>query len=267
MDKGKIAKQDIYIDSPMAVEATRVFMENTQFCTDDVFCNLTGNEAKSFFEGDNIHYVLRAEESKALNGVSGAIIISASGMAEAGRIKHHLKHNLWRPESTVLFVGFQAQGTLGRRILDGEKKVKIHGEEVAVKADIVRIDGFSSHADQKGLLAWLKKYKEKPDKLFLVHGEEEALGTLQRVILNELGWQAEIPQHGAICDLELDEMEWISEVDVKEEKFAVPELDESFKSIKEKIESIARMPGKDIRTLQRLLAQVSEIEKELNKAV
>jgi len=266
MDEGKLPKIDIYIDSPMAVEATKVFIENPQFCTDPVFCKMTGSIAKSFFEGENIHYVLTAEESKALNGIKGSIIISASGMADAGRIKHHLKHNLWRSDSTVLFVGYQAQGTLGRRILDGEKKVKIHGEEVAVKADIVRIDGFSSHADQKGLLAWLKEYKEKPAKLFLVHGEEEALSTLQRVIHSELGWQAEIPEHGAQCDLELDELKWTSDIAVKEQKVTSPVLTDSFRSIKERIESLARLPGKDVRTLQRLLAQVSELEKEINKA-
>ena len=260
----RIPPVDIYIDSPMAVEATRVFIENQEFCTDEVFCRVKGEEARWFFEGPNIHYVLTAEESKTLNGMNRIIIISASGMADAGRIKHHLKHNLWRPESTVLFVGYQAEGTLGRRILEGEKTVRIHGEEIAVKADIIRIDGFSSHADQKGLLQWLGGFKEGPERLFLVHGEEDALNTLRRVISLEMGIKAEIPVHASRYDLIAGELETAPVLPTyRYTPRQVPaELLAAFEVIKGKINELSRRPGRP-QGLQRLLAQISEVEKEI----
>lgn len=267
MDEGKIPPVQIYVDSPMAVEATRVFIRCREFFTDEAFAHVSAAEATAFFEFPNLHYVLTAEESMQLNKLKGgAVIISASGMADAGRIKHHLKHNLWRQESTVLFIGYQAEGTLGRRILEGEKKVRIHGEDVAVRADIARIEGFSGHADQKGLVEWVKSFQnEQPEQIYLVHGEGAALEDLQRVILSETGLQAVIP---SVC----------SEYDFTEEKpqeacrIAAPVytpaksgVNEAFEAIKEQIEKIARLPGKDVRTLQRLLAQINEIERELDK--
>lgn len=266
--EGKLPALDIYIDSPMAVEATKVFLDNHEFCTDEVFACLSGQEARKYFEGPNVHYVVSTEESIALNKIQGgAIIISASGMADAGRIKHHLKHNLWRPESTVLFVGYQAEGTLGRRILDGEKKVRIHGEEIAVKAEIRRIEGFSAHADQKGLIEWLKGFKTKPGKIFLTHGEESSLATLQRVIASELGINAHIPVLGALYDLSLDDesVEMLPTVAKAVAGEEMTEISPAFEAIKEKIENLAKMPGKDLRLLQRLLAQVNEIEREMSK--
>ncbi|QNB45815.1 MBL fold metallo-hydrolase [Thermanaerosceptrum fracticalcis] len=268
-DKGVLPELNIYIDSPMAVEATEVFTRNPQFFDEEALAIFQKKGGQNLFTGEGIHYVRTAEESMQLNKIkSGAVIISASGMAEAGRIKHHLKHNLWRPECTVLFVGYQAEGTLGRRILDGEKKVKIHGEEVAVKADIVRIDGFSAHADQKGLVEWLKGFQKTPDKVFLVHGEEDALNTLQRVILSETGIRAEIPHYGARYDIASDTM---ANEDTNIFK-AIPattsqELLHAFNTIKRRIEELAKMPEKDTRLLQRLLAQVHEVEREINKAV
>jgi metallo-beta-lactamase family protein len=202
----------------------------------------------------------------AINRIKGgAVVISASGMADAGRIKHHLKHNLWRPESTILFIGYQAQGTLGRRILDGEKKVRIHGEEVAVKADIVKIEGFSAHADQKGLIEWVNAFKEKPKEIFLVHGEEAALDNLQRVIASDIGIQAIIPEVGSQYDLSMESISKIALIEQPSHVKTRSELNEAFVAIKEKIESMAKMPGKDTRTLQRLLAQVNEIEREMDK--
>lgn len=136
-----------------------------------------------------------AAESMKLNDIkSGAIIISASGMCEAGRIKHHLKHNLWRPESSVVFVGYQAPGTLGRLIVDGQQRVRIHGEEVAVKAQIHNIEGFSSHADQPALLKWVKAFKKPPKKVFLVHGEEEGMKIFKDILQNELDINVIMPE-------------------------------------------------------------------------
>ena len=267
-DKGILPQLNIFIDSPMAVEATEIFNKNYHYFDKEAQVFFQKEGGKNLFAGEGIHYVRTAEESMQLNKIKkGAVIISASGMAEAGRIKHHLKHNLWRPECTVLFVGYQAEGTLGRRILDGEKKVKIHGEEIAIKADIVKIDGFSAHADQKGLVDWLKGFQETPDKVFLVHGEEDALNTLQRVILSETGLRAEIPQYGARYDIASDTM--VTE-DTNIFK-AIPattsqELLHAFNTIKRRIEELAKMPEKDTRLLQRLLAQIHEVEREINKA-
>jgi metallo-beta-lactamase family protein len=133
--------------------------------------------------------------------VGKKIIISASGMADAGRIKHHLRHNLWRPESTVLFVGYQAVGTLGRRLLDGEKMVTIHGEQVTVKADIRHIDSYSAHADQAGLMTWLKHFTSLPRTVFLIHGEPVAMEALAQMIRDQLKVDVVVPN-------------WMDEVDL-----------------------------------------------------
>lgn len=265
-DEGRIPHVDIYVDSPMAVEATKIFIENYDFCTDEAFCKVTGDEARKFFEFPNLHYVISVEGSIALNKVkSGAVIISASGMADAGRIKHHLKHNLWRPESTVLFVGYQAEGTLGRRILDGEKTVRIHGEEIAVKADIARIDGFSAHADQKALVEWVKAFKQKPERIFLVHGEEAALTTLKRVIASETGLEAEIPDWGEMYDIKEKMAKEIMPVKELAQLGEQAELTRAFFTIKKQIELLSKTHSKDVRILQSLLAQLNEIERELRR--
>jgi metallo-beta-lactamase family protein len=147
------------------------------------------------FEMPNLRYSRTTEESMDLNNIKGgAVIISASGMCDAGRIKHHLRHNLWRTESTVLFVGYQAPGTKGRQLLDGAEFIRIHGEEVKVRADIRDIDGYSSHADQKGLLDWLGTFTSLPKKVFLVHGEAQSCATLAGLIKERFGVEVVIPQ-------------------------------------------------------------------------
>ena len=268
-DKGQIPPVDIYIDSPMAVEATKVFMQNPECFDEEASIMIKGKGAETLFTGEDIHYVLSTEDSIALNKVKGgAIIISASGMADAGRIKHHLKHNLWRPESTVLFVGYQAQGTLGRRILDGHKKVRIHGEQIAVNATVEKIDDFSAHADQAGLLEWLKGFEKTPQQIILVHGEDEALATLQRVIKRELGVKAQIAEYGMIYDIAIEEpvlekakLPFTTTVTVALE----PSLKDAFTIIAENILLQSKQQGHDPKVLQRLLAQLAEIERELQK--
>ncbi len=180
----------VYVDSPLAVSATKIFRENTD-CFDE--------EARQYIEnGDNplefpnLHFTASAEESKLLNtSEESKIIISASGMCDAGRIKHHLKHNLWRQDSTVIFVGFQAQGTLGRRLSDGAKSVRIFDEEIAVRARIESIEGFSGHADRDGLLGWIQAMTKKPERIILVHGEPEVIASFQKTIDQTLA----IPSH------------------------------------------------------------------------
>lgn len=265
-DSGQLPPMEIYIDSPMAVEATKVFINNPQ-CLDSEATNLINcNGNNTLLEGPGIHYVLSTEESIDLNKVKkNAIIISASGMADAGRIKHHLKHNLWRKESTVLFVGYQAEGTLGRRILEGEKKVKIHGEEIAVRADIEVIDGYSAHADQKGLLDWLRRFRKRPRKVFLVHGEEEALNALERVIEAELGLDVQIARYNAFYDLEHGVEETVEVPVILQSYKEIAGISEAFLVIKDRISQMAKHKGKDVRELQRILAQLHEIEREISK--
>jgi metallo-beta-lactamase family protein len=196
--EGKLEKLldiPVFIDSPLAISATEIFRKNLD-CYDA--------EAKQYIEnGDNpldfpgLQFTKTADESKALNErKDSVIIISASGMCEAGRIKHHLKHNLWREDSTILFVGYQAIGTLGRKLVEGAKKVKLFGEEITVKAKVESIDGFSGHADRDDLLAWVSKFNRKPKKIFIVHGEEEVMDTFADLIKSKLGIETLIPDKG-----------------------------------------------------------------------
>ncbi len=192
--QGAIKPDSIYLDSPLAVTATEIFCRH-QDLYDEETKDLSNNGTTCPFYLPGLHLSRTAEESMAINKIpGGAIIISASGMCDAGRIKHHLKHNLWRPEATILLVGYQAAGTLGRRLLEGEKRVRIHGEEVAVRAKIINLDGFSAHADQAGLLKWLQSFTSPPRRVFVTHGEEEAARELARLINTNLGLAAEVPR-------------------------------------------------------------------------
>lgn len=183
---------DIYIDSPLAIAATQIFEKHIHYYDHEATQMIANGDHP--LRLPNLNFTLSQEESVQLNNVQGnSIIISASGMCDAGRIKHHLKHNLWRPESTILFIGFQAEGTLGRRIIDGEKLVRIHGEQVAVKADIRSIEAYSAHADQAGLVNWLKHFVVPPKGIFLVHGEEEGQRALAEHIRRELHLPVHIP--------------------------------------------------------------------------
>ena len=147
-----------------------------------------------------------SEESKQINfDPTPKIIISASGMCEAGRIRHHLKHNLWRPECTVLFVGYQAVGTTGRRILDGAKEVKLFGEEIAINAEVTFLPGKSGHADKNGLLKWITAFKEKPEMVFVNHGDDAAVKAYSTCLADEYGYTVTAPYSGAVFDLMLGE--------------------------------------------------------------
>lgn len=183
---------DIYIDSPLAIAATQIFEKHIDYYDHEATQMLANGDHP--LRLPNLKFTPSQEESVQLNSVLGnSIIISASGMCDAGRIKHHLKHNLWRPESTVLFIGYQAEGTLGRRIVDGEKLVRIHGEQVAVKADIRSIEAYSAHADQAGLVNWLKHFAVAPKGIFLVHGEEQGQRSLAEHIRKEMRLPVHIP--------------------------------------------------------------------------
>lgn len=195
-----LMKVPVYVDSPLAISATEVFRENM-----DLFDEETQERMK---KGDNplefpgLKFTQTAEESMALNqDQSPAIIISASGMCEVGRIKHHLKHNIWNPNNTILFVGYQGVGTLGYNIVNGAKTVKIFGEEIAVNARIEYIEGYSGHADQEGLMNFIYSFREKPKHIFLVHGEKESQETLKEKILEDIGIDVTIPEYGETYEL------------------------------------------------------------------
>jgi metallo-beta-lactamase family protein len=198
---GKIDPKSIHIDSPLAISATEIFCRHPQYY-DLETKEFMENHGECPFSLPNLSYSRTADDSRALNEIKkGAIIISASGMADAGRIKHHLKHNLWRPECSVVFVGYQAAGTLGRRIVDGEKKVRIHGEEIAVNAQIVMLEGYSAHADQNEIMAWLADFHKIPEKIFVTHGEEEASLNLAGLIQARFHRETIVPYMGESYDL------------------------------------------------------------------
>ena len=163
----------VYIDSPLAKAATTVFCGDLHGYLDEAALELV-KDGTHMFSFPNLHLVETSEESKLLNmDKTPKIIISASGMCDAGRIRHHLKHNLWRANSAVVFVGFQSPGTLGRRLLDGAESVKLFGEEIAVKAKVVNFQGLSSHADHDHLIEWIKAFDPKPAHVFVVHGDAD----------------------------------------------------------------------------------------------
>lgn len=198
----------VYLDSPLAVEATHVFKKNMLDCYDEEAKALVMKGVNPiFFPG--LRLSVTSQESVAINfDDSPKVIISAAGMCDAGRIRHHLKHNLWRPECTILFAGYQAAGTLGRSIIDGREVVKIFGEAIEVRAQIRSIEGISGHADQKGLFAWLDGYLEKPGKVFVVHGEDAACQEFVRILKEEKGYDAAAPYSGSVYDLK--ENRWLA---------------------------------------------------------
>jgi metallo-beta-lactamase family protein len=189
----------IYVDSPLAREATEAYRQHPEVFDEEAQALVNGRE--SIFQFSQLHYTSTPDESRRLNGLSGIVIISSSGMAEAGRIKHHLKHNLWRPEAHVVMVGYQAVGTLGRRILEGAQRVRILGEEIVVRAKVHDVTGLSAHADRDQLLDWAAGL-DPPKLALLTHGEPQAAFALQRVLRERLRWSVEVPSKGQTFALE-----------------------------------------------------------------
>ncbi len=196
----------VYIDSPLAKKATTIFTGNLHGYLDEDALALV-QDGTHMFNFTNLRMTETSEESKALNeDHTPKVIISASGMCDAGRIRHHLKHNLWRPECTVVFVGYQGEGTLGRSLLEGTKSVKLFGEEIAVHAKIVNFQGLSSHADRDHLLSWISDFKEpKPQHVFVVHGDREVAPFFAQTIQG-MGFTAHAPQYTEVYDLIADKV-------------------------------------------------------------
>ncbi|MDD3217634.1 MAG: MBL fold metallo-hydrolase [Lachnospiraceae bacterium] len=192
---------EVYVDSPLAVEATSIFSEHISDCYDEEAMELIHKGINPIrFPG--LKLSITSEDSKAINeDESCKVILSASGMCDAGRIKHHLKHNLWRPESTILFVGYQAVGTLGRSLVEGAMDVKLFGEPITVQAEICQLPGISGHADQKELLHWAGSFKEKPKKVFVVHGEDAVCDSFAQLLRDTFGYDTMAPYSGTIYNL------------------------------------------------------------------
>lgn len=193
-------KVPIYIDSPMAVSTTKVFEKNSNLFDEDAKNLILSGDNP--FDFENIFYVRDVEESKRLNAVNyPKVIISASGMATAGRVRHHLKHNLWDSKNSVIIVGYQAEGSTGRKLVEGAKKVSLLGEEIKVGASIYSLQGFSAHADRTMLLNWIGNFKKLPKKIFLVHGEEKAISALKSEIENKWKANVHVPDLGDSVEL------------------------------------------------------------------
>ena len=254
----------VYVDSPLAVEATEIFLENEKECYDEEALALIRQGVNPItFPG--LRLTISTEESKAiLEDYDPKVIISASGMCDAGRIKHHLKHNLWRPDSTILFVGYQSAGSPGRRILDGAEEIKIFGEPVAVKAKIESLKSLSGHADKNGLLDWIEGFKEKPRQVFVVHGDDE-VATEFALLLGEKGYSAMAPYSGTRFDLATGKFIEITKGGLLSKTAKARMVSDSYtklkltsKKLQELIEESTGLPNKDLDKFTKELEKLME---------
>ena len=239
----------VYVYSPLAVEATGIFHKNEVSCFDEEAMELVMKGINPIaFPGLNLS--ITSDESKAINfDMTPKVIISASGMCEAGRIRHHLKHNLWRPECTILFVGYQSVGTLGRILVDGADQVKLFGEPIDVRADVRTLAGLSGHADKKGLIEWVKGFKEKPKCVFVVHGEDEVCKSFTECLQVEHGIKAYAPYSGTEFNLLTGKVEY--------EALPIP--------LKKKAKSVSDVFSRLQAAGQRLLAVIRKNDGRPNK--
>ena len=192
---------EVYVDSPLAVEATHVFKENQAECYDEETRELV-EEGINPISFPGLRLSVTSDESVNINfDTKPKVIISASGMCDAGRIRHHLKHNLWRKECTVIFAGYQAVGTIGRALVDGAKEVKLFGESIDVEAHIEVLHDISGHADQNGLLTWALAFEKKPQQFFVVHGNDDVCDRFAELLTEKTGVAAKAPYSGAEFDL------------------------------------------------------------------
>ncbi|HPX71108.1 MAG TPA: MBL fold metallo-hydrolase [Bacillota bacterium] len=213
----------VYVDSPMAIEATEIFKHNAQVYDEEMKSFLLAGDHPLDFP--NIHFTKTSEESQRINfDTTPKVIISASGMCDAGRIRHHLKHNLWNPKSSVVFVGYQAEGSLGRLILNGAEEVKLFGETIKVAAEIHNLEGFSGHADRDGLFNWLCGFEKKPRAIFLVHGESSSKHSFAAFVKEHLGWDCEVVEGVDLYSLACGSDEYsVQGKDAAVAEFAAPE--------------------------------------------
>ena len=265
----EIMEAPVYVDSPLATSATEVFLNNLDVLDEEVKQDIKDGKKPLDFSG--LKFTTSVEESRFLNeNANRSIIISASGMCEVGRIKHHLKHNLWRHDSTILFVGYQALGTLGRKIVDGAKVVKIFGEEIGVNAQVKYIESFSGHADKTGLLHFIKAFRTKPKQIFLVHGDEEAQLSLSDNIADEFNIPVEIPYRGDVYEINARRTSKVGEIKSPNEyKYVRLELVERIETLKEEMEDMSAMIKEDLKreTADKRINELNDQIKELERQI
>lgn len=258
----------VYVDSPLAISATEVFKQNVDLFEDEIKEEMQHGDHPLEFPG--LKFTQTADESKALNASEEpAIIISASGMCEVGRIKHHLKHNLWNPKNTILFVGYQAPGTLGYSIVNGAKKVTIFGEEIAVNARIEYIEGYSGHADQQWLMNFIYSFIEKPKHIFLVHGEEESQEVLKNKILEETGIGVSIPEFGETYEL-CEELKIVNKIKVKKQHTIKQEILDRLQKLEREMvdmQSFVKQDVDDVHLRDEDMFRINEKIKDLEKQI
>ena len=254
----------VYVDSPLAVEATEIFLENEDKCYDEEAMALIRQGVNPItFPG--LRLTISTEESKAiLEDYDPKVIISASGMCDAGRIKHHLKHNLWRSDSTILFVGYQSAGSPGRRILEGAEEIKIFGEAVAVKAKIESLRSLSGHADKNGLLEWIGGFRDKPRQVFVVHGDDEVTSEFAET-LNDRGYSAMAPFSGTRFDLATGKFIEVTRGVLLSKSARARMVSDSYtklkltsKKLQEMIEDSTGLPNKDLEKFTKDLEKIME---------
>lgn len=268
-----LMKAPVYVDSPLAISATEVFQNNMDLFEEEVKEEMKKGDNPLEFPG--LQFTRTADESKALNeDPKPSIIISASGMCEVGRIKHHLKHNIWNPNNTILFVGYQAEGTLGKKIVSGEKKVKIFGEEISVNAQIEYIEGYSGHADQEWLLNFVYSFITKPKHIFLVHGEFEGQKVLKEKLEENVDIPVTIPDYGE--NYNLDAVPKIVSKIEKTDKYRFLRLEvvDRLATLKEELEDMASMIKEDIfdedtqdEQIEEINAKIKELEQQIVRVI
>ena len=263
-----IMKAPVYVDSPLAISATEVFRENTEIFDEETKEEIMRGDNPLEFPG--LKFTRTADESKVLNeDQTPSIIISASGMCEVGRIKHHLKHNLWNPKSTILFVGYQAPGTLGYSIVNGAKTVKIFGEEIAVNARIEYIEGYSGHADQELLMNCIYSYIKKPKHIFLVHGEPESQDVLADKIEEETKIGVTIPEFGETYELS-DEIVMTHKIERRVNKTIKSEILQRLGKLKDELKDMEVYVHQDLQDdnlrdedIFRINEKIKDLEKQI----
>lgn len=223
----------VYIDSPMATTATEIFRRNAQVFDEETREYILKGDNPLEFK--NLKFTRSSKESQDLNfNKEPKIIISASGMCEAGRIRHHLKHNLWNPKNSIVFVGYQGQGTLGRSLVEGIKMVTLFGEEIQVNAEIHNLEGFSGHADQNGLFAWLAHFEQKPKQIFLVHGEEKSKKDFAKLVNEKLSYEPIVVMGNSEFELDMNKSEIVNMDSAREQAAEADKI----QKVRDKLSSI-----------------------------
>lgn len=260
----KLMRVPVYVDSPLAISATEVFKENEDLFDDETKAIMERGDNPLEFPG--LKFTRTADESKALNERDEpSIIISASGMCEVGRIKHHLKHNIWNPKSTILFVGYQAPGTLGRTIVDGAKTVKIFGEEFSVRARIEYIEGYSGHADQEWLLNFVYSFIKKPKHIFLVHGEPKGQMVLKDKIVETANIPVTIPGFGEKYTLDENLKVESNYNQPGKERYLRLEVLDRMETLQEEIEDMKNIIKEDMLSKERNDEDVQKINEKIKE--